>query len=234
MESRHFEKGMKLFQRGRFKLAIGYFRRDVQLNEGHAEGWFYLAKSKFKLGEFEASLPDFDRLISLRPGEAEWHLERGLSRLHIGAAANPLDDFNQAVLLEPGYDYAYACRAFARSRMGDTEGAIIDYERAIELDPGNDITRNNLDLLRERSQQPFIRRPLRRKAPDDIAEQGTGQNGTHVQAGGDQWRKAEIGYPERRAKPRWDWGHFGRTVAGIFSSIGGMRSFVRFLFSGRR
>lgn len=87
---------------GRPELALGYFKKAVELNPASAHGWFGQGMAYTNMGEFAASLEYFRKTIELNPERAIAHHNLGRSLHEVGQADLAYQSFQKSIKL--GFD----------------------------------------------------------------------------------------------------------------------------------
>jgi tetratricopeptide (TPR) repeat protein len=66
-----FNRGMSLFNRGKFAEAVPAFEKATELQANHADAYLYLGRSLISLGQWREALPPLRAAYRLAPEKAE-------------------------------------------------------------------------------------------------------------------------------------------------------------------
>jgi tetratricopeptide (TPR) repeat protein len=97
----YFDKGMKYYDAGNYKLAIVYFDSSIVINTENTEAYAFRGLAKFDLKQYNEAIEDFDLALILAPGYAEVYYYRALAKLEIGATDKACED------LYASYNYGF-------------------------------------------------------------------------------------------------------------------------------
>ncbi|WP_317195116.1 tetratricopeptide repeat protein [Algoriphagus oliviformis] len=233
-----FEKGIALYQEGKFEEALEIFNQLISSKTGESSLHLYRARILTRLGKGEAALQDFDLLLSQKPYQTDYISDRAVVLHLLGRNDEALAELDRAANLDPKNPYRYSSRAFFKDRIGDLHGAIEDYDKAIELDPEDAVAYNNKGLVeeklgfKERSKKSFEKSDELigydpEKSANDLPSIGSKKSAETPQPG-----------PIREQAPKqMSSGHFWSTLKSLLLDSKTRREFGRFLgdfFSGKK
>ncbi len=234
----NFEKGIALYQEGKFEEALEIFDTLVAANPDQANVHLYRARILTRLGKGENALEEFDLLLKLDPYNTDYISDRGVVLHLLGRNEEALGELDRAANLDPKNPYRYSSRAFFKDRVGDLHGAIEDYEKAIALDPEDAVAYNNKGLVeeklgfKERSKKSF------EKSDDLIGyKPQAGENDLPPIGKAKSTEAAQpVPLPEQESG-KMSTGHFWNTLRALLVDRKTRQEFGKFLldlFSGKR
>jgi len=91
--------GEQRLKEGRHELALGFFKKAVELDSGSVHGWFGQGMAYTNMGEFAASLEYFRKAIDLDPSVAITHHNLGRSLHETGQAELAYSSFKKSINL---------------------------------------------------------------------------------------------------------------------------------------
>ncbi len=96
----YIEKGVSSFNLGKFREAIEYFNKVIELNPCNPSAYYNRGSVKYECGDTVEAIVDFNRAIELNPGNSKAYLYRGRARLVlIGNDNEAISDFKKAAEL---------------------------------------------------------------------------------------------------------------------------------------
>ena len=132
-----FYQGFASDNKGKYKEAIGYYDKAIELNPNDAGAYNNRGGAKYELGQHRETIADYDKAIELNPSFAEAYNNRGLVKDKLEQYSEAIDDYNKAIELNPDFASAYNNRGTAKGNLGRHQETIADYNKSIELDPNN-------------------------------------------------------------------------------------------------
>ena len=100
---KHFQKGLREFQAGRYAAAAGAFRKTIDALPRHAYASYYLANIAYVQGDFQNALADMER--SLR----DLDFMRDLNTYAVAKQSQTIDSYRQ--MLDSEWENAPDCRS---------------------------------------------------------------------------------------------------------------------------
>jgi tetratricopeptide (TPR) repeat protein len=148
-----FEKGLALFNQGKYEAAVPRFQRATELEPEYTKAYLYLGRSFLNLGRWFESLPPLRTAYSLSPSDTRKEIVNVLIDALLGAAASGLKkgDFIRSIsLLKEAVDIApesgavkselvKAVISFGAKLLseGNTQEAVSQFSEAVKLAPEN-------------------------------------------------------------------------------------------------
>jgi len=134
----YYEKGLGLFDKGRYKGAIQEFRQDLKLNPDSAFSYFYLGLSQNKLNLNEEAAASLEKAASLEPKLTETYYNLGRVYTALGRSDDAEKAYRKTIEIAPDFHMAHNNLALLlikdRKKVDD---AMEHAKRAIELAPSN-------------------------------------------------------------------------------------------------
>ena len=148
-----FYQGFASDSKGKYKEAIDYYDRVIELNPNNARAYNNRGVAKNELRQYQEAIADCDKAIELNPGFAEAYSNRGNAKNFLGLHQEAIADYDKTIELNPNYAETYNNRGNAKNFLGQHQKAIADYNKAIELNPGFAETYNNRGLTKDNLRQ---------------------------------------------------------------------------------
>lgn len=151
-----YDRGMELFQEGKWDEAVQAFTQALAGEFNVANAYFYRGTAYHNQGNMDAAIADYSEVMRLSPENATAVGNRGESYRLLGKLDLALADLNAAHQLDPQDIRILANRGVARYSLGDVEGAIADFSAAIAIDDNNSYlwgTRASLLAVAERTEE---------------------------------------------------------------------------------
>ncbi|MCB9720233.1 MAG: tetratricopeptide repeat protein [Candidatus Omnitrophica bacterium] len=128
-----YKRGTRAFRRNRYRQAVSYFRRALELNPDFYYVYNDMGLAYKKLGQDQDAVASFDAALRIKP---DYHMalnNRGIMRERLDDNDAALDDYTAAINADPFYAYAYFNRGNIYKKRGMDDLAIADYSEAITL-----------------------------------------------------------------------------------------------------
>jgi tetratricopeptide (TPR) repeat protein len=126
------ERGLMLYQQGRYRRALGAFDEAVR-EQPSAAAYANRGTTRIRLGDTAGAIADFTSALQLTPNDSEILFNRGNARLVAGDPKGAATDFTRAAEVRPDFALAIFNRGIARLRSGDALGARADWSEAMKL-----------------------------------------------------------------------------------------------------
>ena len=123
--AKEHSKGTEQMMVKKYKEAIVFFRRAIDLNPDFAEAYYNLGIAYEELGQHEDSVETLKKAIQLTPENANAHYALGYAYYRLKRYKESIDAFERSLALKPG-------NAFARSKLGSAYLAMGNKEKAQE------------------------------------------------------------------------------------------------------
>ena len=136
-------QGVASYNKNKYKEAIGYYDKAIELDPNNARIYNTRGVAKDKLGKHQEAIVDYNKVIELSPNNAEAYYNRGIAKNRLGEHQKAIVDCDKAIELNPNDADYYSNRGFAKGELRQYQEEIADYNKAIELDPNNAIAYNN-------------------------------------------------------------------------------------------
>ena len=96
-------RGVDLFQRGKYELALKAFDKGIELKPDYAAAWNNRGLALAKLGQYEEALKAYDKAIELKPDYATAWYNKACAYSRKGDKENALKNLSKAMNLESKY-----------------------------------------------------------------------------------------------------------------------------------
>lgn len=139
MDENLFQIGNLLVDEEKYKDAINYYNKAIEINQKEADYYFNRGSAKKDLKKYEEAILDYDRAIKMDASDANYHCNRGEAKYWLKYYNEAIIDLDKAIEIEPKNAVFYTFRGLAKRDSNDFNGAIIDFDKGIELNPKNEI-----------------------------------------------------------------------------------------------
>lgn len=129
-----FYRGLASDNKGKYKEAIDYYDRVIELNPNDARAYSNRGLAKSNLRQHREAIGDFNKAIELDPNDAIDYSNRGDVKGELGQHQKAIDDYDKAIELDSNNKEAYNNRGVTKNNLRQHQEAIADYDKAIELD----------------------------------------------------------------------------------------------------
>lgn len=130
-----FEKGVVLFNDGRFPDAIAAFKRVIDLQHENDYAWSYLGRSYFGAGKCQDGLNAQEEAIHLNSAKEVSWVGKGNCLLCLGRTDDAVKAYEKAITLNNSQESSWYGAARCYALKVEKETAIKYLQRAIELNP---------------------------------------------------------------------------------------------------
>jgi len=130
-----FDKGYVEIMAGRWKEALDFFTKSIELDPQYAEAYGKRGVAYVILGNSKQAIKDYDKAIELNPQDAPTYYNRGNAHGALGNTNQAIKDYDKAIELNPQWAMAHKNRGNTYDKLGNHKQAIKDYDKAIELNP---------------------------------------------------------------------------------------------------
>ena len=130
-----FYRGFASDSKGKYKEAIDYYDRAIELNLNNAGAYNNRGVAKKELRQYQEAIVDYNKAIELNPNNKEAYNNRGNAKNELRQHQEAIDDFDKVIELDPNYPIAYNNRGNAKSNLRQHQEAIGDFNEALELNP---------------------------------------------------------------------------------------------------
>jgi tetratricopeptide (TPR) repeat protein len=130
-----FDRGIELFELGRYEEAIASFDRVIKIQPDSYEAWCKRGIALFNIGRHEDTLFSCEQAIEINPDFLEAWLFRGITLDFRGRYEDAISSYNQVIEIESNHYGAWCLLGSTLSNLGRYEEAISCYERTIQINP---------------------------------------------------------------------------------------------------
>lgn len=134
MESPNLERGIQLFENGRYEQAISYFKTALSESVDDFTTKFYLASSLFQTDEINKALNLAIELRVLEPNEAQVYFLLSQIYLHLENTLEAERSIDQAIHIQPYHDAFFGQKAYILLSKKDFEGALNYANEGLKID----------------------------------------------------------------------------------------------------
>ncbi|NVK51106.1 MAG: tetratricopeptide repeat protein [Cyclobacteriaceae bacterium] len=138
-----FLLGRALLQNQNYSLADEFFQKAKELNNQHAQLYFYQGMTRAHLGDVLGCAASFNQYVQLEPDNLVGRYNRGFALMKVGYLEWALEDFEAVLKKYPDHLEALAKKGICLAQMGKTEGCQYIQQAASQ---GSDYALNHLDL----------------------------------------------------------------------------------------
>jgi len=131
----YFNKGVELYNAGKFDEAIAQFEQSIAADPKLVEADEWIATIYLRQGKNVAAVERYQKLLARKPSTAA-RVSLGLAYLQTGDNAAALKTLREAVALDPQNKVGWNNLSMACLRSGDNAGARDAAEKALALDVG--------------------------------------------------------------------------------------------------
>lgn len=138
MESPDLQRGIQLYQLGRYQDAITYFTRDL-------ESWnsrFYLAQSYYMLSENKKATELAEGLLSESPNDPDVFYLKARISLQADDTNVALKNINEAISLDPYQSDYFGFKATVLLQLKKYEEGLENANEGLQIDPKNNFCLN--------------------------------------------------------------------------------------------
>jgi protein O-mannosyl-transferase len=134
--------------------ALQFINKAISMNPLKGGAYYNRAMIYDALNEKEIAIHDYTTALNLDPMLSLKILSnRSVLYLETGKYAEAAKDLDSVIELDRNNYRNYYNRAFSKLQLGDMKGAINDYRKTLELNPNDEVTRKQLQVLLDNSEQ---------------------------------------------------------------------------------
>ena len=100
MSEDYINRGIALYRRGKYELALDAFEKAIELKPDYADAWYNRGVTLAKLGRHEEALKAYDKAIELKPDFAEAWYNKACAYSRKGDKENALKNLSKAIELD--------------------------------------------------------------------------------------------------------------------------------------
>ena len=127
-------KGVELYQQGKFKEAVKIFEQASKKNKTEAQIWNYLGLAFMKLEDFKKAGKAFENAVKYEAGNDVYHTNLAYAYFLNNKLDKAQDESTKAVKINPNAPLPFYIRGAANLLEGDYKEAIRDADEAIRAD----------------------------------------------------------------------------------------------------
>ncbi|NER16526.1 tetratricopeptide repeat protein [Spongiivirga citrea] len=136
-ESPNLERGLQLYNLGRYQDAISYLQKALQEDVNNAEAKFYIAHSHLQLGAIEIAEEMGQALLGETPNDSDVYRMLASIKLRQDKSKEALSLNAQGISLAPYDDYLFAQKAYILLHLKDFKNALIAVDQGLAINPRN-------------------------------------------------------------------------------------------------
>lgn len=139
-EKKSFDKGVKLYQDGKYDEAITELNNALEINPGFVTAYGYRANIFYEKNNLDGAISDYSKIIEVAPDSAESegpYVNRGFSYYRKNNFKQALTDFNKAVEINPNSVGSFYNRGLLYYSIEKYDQSLADYKKATTLSPGD-------------------------------------------------------------------------------------------------
>jgi len=130
----YYDKGCEVADLGKFKEAIKYYDKAIDLDPKIAKNYNNRGEAKMQLKDFEGALNDYNKAIELKPksiGKAYYN--RGNVKMETEDFVGAVEDYSFVIEMESEHTHSYYNRGLAKAELGNIKEACSDWSIAGDL-----------------------------------------------------------------------------------------------------
>jgi len=132
--ARHYQRGIELYDAGRYRKAIKSFHASVRLNPGDPRPYLEIGACYNRLGDAERELAAYDKALAISPDFVPAHNSRGVALLGLDRVDEAVEAFGRALKREVNYAPAHINIAIAYGKLGKYDLALMSLKNAAQFD----------------------------------------------------------------------------------------------------
>ncbi|HPI12844.1 MAG TPA: hypothetical protein PLK63_17495 [Catalimonadaceae bacterium] len=132
--SKFYYKGKKKAKAGKYKAAIRFFSKALEIQPSDYQARFHRALAKLAEYDMESGLADLDTTIQTNPNYYPAFMTRGVVKERLTDYEGGIADFTTAIALDPRTGDAYFQRGLIYELLEKKDSACMDFHAAKELD----------------------------------------------------------------------------------------------------
>ena len=133
-----YDFGLLLLEKKRFKQAIYYFSKAIELNPDDGAPYYYRGIAKNKLNLLNDAVEDYTDAMLQKLNIVDVFYKRGNCKFRLGDTSGALKDFTKYVSIDKHNPEAYYYKGLLEYDAGNYSVVIKDLNRAIELNPNHE------------------------------------------------------------------------------------------------
>ncbi|MEB3268527.1 MAG: serine/threonine-protein kinase [Leptolyngbya sp.] len=141
------EQADDLFQNNRFREALPWYEKVVQLQPDAVTAWFKLALVQENLDRLDAAVVAYDRVLQLQPEDYLAWLKRGNALEKLGRLEGAMAAYQEVLRMQPDNYWVWNDLGQVQERLNQLEDAIAAYNRAVQLKPDFQLALENRKRL---------------------------------------------------------------------------------------
>ncbi|MDJ0582182.1 tetratricopeptide repeat protein [Crocosphaera sp.] len=130
-----YNRGVALFNLGRFNDAIASFDKALEFKPDKYEAWNYRGIVLGKLGRFDDAIASYNKALEFKLDYHEAWNNRGIALGKLGRFDDAIASYDKALELKPDYHEAWNNRGIALGKLGRFDDEIASYNKALEIKP---------------------------------------------------------------------------------------------------
>ncbi len=143
----HYNKGVVLYQAGRFDAAAASYERALLIAPRFAAAHSALGELQSDAGNDEAALRHHEQAVAIEPGNAEFHNNFGLALDRAHRHLDAVQRFDAALAIAPGAATVWSNRGVALHQLGRLAESLASADRAIAIDAADAEAWSNRGLV---------------------------------------------------------------------------------------
>lgn len=131
----HYNLGVTLMDKGKYKEAIWEFRKALRLKADNADAHNNLGVCLYRKGEYQQAISEYNAALKLKPDHIQAHMNLAMLFYQQENWQASIPHFREALRLQPSFAYAHYYLALALEKQGKTAEAKSHYETAVQINP---------------------------------------------------------------------------------------------------
>ena len=146
--SAHYNLGVLLRRKGRFKESVESYKKAIHTNPGYVQAHNNLGTLLKDQGKYKEAIDCFKKAVKLKPDHYTAYYNMGLTYLNLSDNKEAISTFKKAVDIQPDHTLSLNSLAEVLHLTGKTNEAIEIFKKIIKIKPDFDKAYFNLSLIK--------------------------------------------------------------------------------------
>ena len=146
--AQYLDAGNRAYYKKNFNEAISNYNKAIEIEPQYDDAYYNLGSAYFEIGVYTEAINAFNRATMINPRYANAYYNLGSCYLATQAYTLAVDTYQKAIMLDSQRPEFYNNLGVAYEYLEQYNEAIRCFERALSIDPNFTLARENLDELR--------------------------------------------------------------------------------------